>query len=69
MAEVRRSMKAAEADEALWGSRLVAWLPEAEWEWHDRIHSNLWPCELPLTRREKSPLSMPSDANRRDNRD
>ncbi len=47
---MRRSMKPAELGEALQGPRLTAWLPEAEWEWSDRVRSNLWPCELVLKR-------------------
>lgn len=65
MAEARRPMRAGEAEEALRGPRLAAWLPEAEWEWHDRVHSNLWPCELSSGRRKKSPLPVPSNAGRR----
>lgn len=66
MPEARRPMKAGEAEEDLRGSRLAAWLPEAEWEWHDRVHSNLWPCELPSGRRKISPLAAPLNAGRRD---
>jgi len=68
MAEVWRSMKAGEAGEAFRSPHLVGWLPEAEWEWHDRIHSNLWPCELPSGRREKLAFAKPSHAGRRDSR-
>ncbi len=49
---MRRSLKSTEAEEALRGSRVAAWLPEAEWEWDDRVPSNLWPCELLPDRRE-----------------
>jgi hypothetical protein len=69
MADARRPLKAGEIEEAARGPRRAAWLPEAEWEWHDRVHSSLWPCELPSARREKSPLSMPLAGNRGDNRD
>jgi hypothetical protein len=51
---VRKSMTAAEAEEVFLGPRLAAWLPEADWEWHDRVHSNLWPCEL-LPQRRTAP--------------
>jgi hypothetical protein len=49
---VRTSIKAVESEEVLLGPRLAAWLPEADWEWHNRVHSNLWPCELSRDRRE-----------------
>jgi len=53
---VRRSIKAVESKEVYLGPRLTAWLPEADWEWHDRVHSNLWPCELSRDRREEPTL-------------
>ncbi len=48
---MRKAIKSDIAEEVFLGPRLTAWLPEAEWEWHDRVHSNLWPSELPPERR------------------
>jgi len=47
---MRKSIPAKDTHEAILGSRLTPWLPEAEWEWHDRVRSNLWPCERPPER-------------------
>jgi hypothetical protein len=46
-------MKSGIAEEVFLGPRLATWLPEAEWEWHDRVNSSLWPCELLPERRER----------------
>jgi hypothetical protein len=57
---MRKSMTSDIAEEVFLGPRLVAWLPEAEWEWHDRVRSNLWPCEFIPERRERpAPPSSP----------
>lgn len=65
--DVRKSIPAKDSQEVVLGSRLTAWLPEAEWEWHDRVRSNLWPCErLPEKRvvptpPASSPARLPED--------
>jgi hypothetical protein len=46
---VPKATKAIEVEEGLLGPRLAAWLPEATWEWKDRVVSNPWPCELALS--------------------
>lgn len=56
---VRKSIPAKDTQEAVLGSRLTAWLPEAEWEWHERVRSNLWPCEL-MAKPGASPTSPAS---------
>lgn len=55
---MRRSVKAGDAGEALLGPRLSPWLPEAGWEWQDRVVSNPWPCEL-LPLKTSSPPNLP----------
>ena len=63
---VRTSIKAVESEEVFLGPRLAAWLPEADWEWHDRVHSNLWPCELSRGRREVPTLPATTTVARRE---
>jgi len=60
-ATVRKSIPSEDTQEAAFAPRLSAWLPEAEWEWHDRVSSNLWPCELRSEGRDnpKSPTPPP----------
>ncbi len=64
---MRKSMKTPEAEEVFRGPRLAAWLPEAEWEWHDRVHSNLWPCELSSDTQRTPILLTTPEATRRQN--
>lgn len=66
---MRRSTKPAELEEGFLGPRLTAWSPEADWEWHDRLRSNLWPCELPPGRMESTaPPASPKVSQPEDER-
>lgn len=62
-------MSATEAEEVFLGPRLAAWLPEADWEWRDRVNSNPWPCELLFEKRgETSPPTSPRTVHPEDKR-
>ena len=56
-----KRLKAEGAEELFLDPGLAAWLPEADWEWRDRVHTNLWPCErCPKKREGTTPPRAPA---------